>query len=57
MAIKSASRNSERIAWADGGRWLMEKGAAGKVSLAVEGDENGSVAVGNSTVKVQLPSL
>ena len=29
------------------GRWLMEKGAAGEVSVTVEGDESGSVVVEN----------
>ena len=55
MADKSAL-NSERMAWADGGRGLMEKGAAGEVSVAEEGDESESVWK-TSTVEVQLLSL
>ena len=46
MADKSAL-NSERMAWADGGRGLMEKGATGEVSVAEEGDESESVAMEN----------
>ena len=46
MADKSVL-NSERMAWMDGGRGLMEKGAADEVSVAEERDESESMAMKN----------
>ena len=46
VAIKSAL-NSERIVWTERKGWLVENGASGKVSVVVERDEIGLVAVEN----------